>query len=137
MLHKQTLLGIGQTHFDRYGNERDSFLESSLVTKHGPIIASRRVNSWVWYRNVQIRAAWQIFKNQPFAGKLMRTDFWDSQGPVPEHYQERCTTINTAHYSEMLTDWLKPAIPCKRRRLLLKYIVLLHGNAAHTAETLR
>jgi hypothetical protein len=43
MLHKQTHLDICQ-HLDRYGNEREAFLESSLVTKYGCIIASRRVN---------------------------------------------------------------------------------------------
>ena len=72
----------------------------------------------------------------------MLTVFWDSQGPVVEHYQERGTTINSAWYSEMLTDRLKPAIRSRRRGLLSKDVVLLHDNAhphtaAHTAETLR
>ena len=72
----------------------------------------------------------------------MLTVFWDSQGPVLEHYQERGTTINSARYSEMLTDRLKPAIRSRRRGLLLKSVVLLHDNArqhiaAHTAATLR
>jgi hypothetical protein len=80
-------------------------------------------------------------QQEPFAGKMMRTVFWDSQGPVLEHYQERGTTINSTRYSEMLTDWLKPAIRSKCRGLLLKDVVLLHDNAhshtaAHTAETL-
>jgi hypothetical protein len=30
--------------------------------------------------------------------------FWDSQGPVLEHYQEMGKTINSASYSEILTD---------------------------------
>ena len=72
----------------------------------------------------------------------MLTVFWDSQGPVLEHYQERGTTINSVQYSEMLTDRLKPAIRSKHRRLLSEGIVLLHYNAcshiaAHTAETIR
>ena len=80
-------------------------------------------------------------KTQPSAGKLMLTVFWDSQGPVLEHYQERGTTTNSPRYSEMLTDRLKPAIRSKRRGLLLKSVVLLHDNArphtaAHTTETL-
>ena len=71
----------------------------------------------------------------------MPTVFWDSQGSVLEHYQERGTTINSARYSEMLTDRLKPAIRSKRRGLLSKGVVLLHDNArphtaAHTVETL-
>jgi hypothetical protein len=48
--------------------------------------------------------------------------------------QERGTTINSARYSEMLTDRLKPAIQSKRLGLLSKGIVLLHDNACpHTA----
>ena len=71
----------------------------------------------------------------------MLTEFWDSQGPVLEHYEGRGTTINSKRYSEMLTDRLKPAIRSKRRGLLSK-VLLLHDNArphtaAHTAETLR
>ena len=72
----------------------------------------------------------------------MLTVFWDSQGPVLEHYQERGTTINSARYSEMFTDRLKPAIRSKCRGLLSKGDVLLNDNAgphtaAHTAETLQ
>lgn len=72
----------------------------------------------------------------------MLTVFWDSQGPLLEHYQERGTTINSVRYSEMLTAKLKPAIRSKRRGLLSKGVVLLHDNArphtaAHTAETLQ
>ena len=46
----------------------------------------------------------------------------DSQGPVLEHYQEMGTTINSARYSEMLTDRLKPTIRNKRRGLLSKVL---------------
>ena len=68
--------------------------------------------------------------------------FWDSQGPVLEHYQKRGTAVNSGWYCEMLTERLKPAIRSKRRGLLSKGAVLLHNNArphtaAHTAETLR
>ena len=37
----------------------------------------------------------------------MLTVFWESQGPVLEHYEERGTTINSAWYSEKLTDRLQ------------------------------
>ena len=64
--------------------------------------------------------------------------FWDWQGPVLEHYQERGTTINSAWYSEMLTDRLKPAIRSKCQVLQLKGVELLHDDARlHTAETLQ
>jgi histone-lysine N-methyltransferase SETMAR len=81
------------------------------------------------------------FKTQPSAGKVMLTVFWDSQGPILEPYQERGTTVSSAHYSETLCDKLKPAI----QGLLLKGVALLHDSAhphtaahtvAHTVETL-
>jgi len=70
----------------------------------------------------------------------MLTVFWDSQGPILEHYQERGSALNSAHYSEMLIDRLKPEIRSIRRGQLSKGIVLLHDNAclhiaAHTVET--
>jgi hypothetical protein len=43
-------------------------------------------------------------KTKPSAGKVMLTVFWDSQGPVLEHYQEKGTTVNGARYSEMLHE---------------------------------
>ena len=81
-------------------------------------------------------------QTQPSAVKLMLKVYWDLQGPVLEHYQERGKTINSAQYNEILTDKVKPAIRSKRRGLLSKGVVLLHDNArphtaAHTAETLR
>jgi histone-lysine N-methyltransferase SETMAR len=81
-------------------------------------------------------------KSQPSAGKLMLTAFWDSQGPVLEHHQEKGPTINSARCSEMLTEDLKPKLRIKRRGLLSKGVVILHDNArphtsAHTADTLQ
>ena len=72
----------------------------------------------------------------------MLTVFGDSQGPILEHNQERGTTINSARYSKMLSDRLKPAIRSKRRELLSKSVLLLQENArphtaAHVAEKLR
>jgi len=82
------------------------------------------------------------YKSQPSAGKLMLTVFWDSQGPILEHYQERGSTINCVRYSEMLIDKLKPEIRSKRPGQLSKGNVLLHDNArshtaAHTVETIQ
>jgi hypothetical protein len=53
------------------------------------------------------------FKNQLPTGKLMLTYFWNSQGLVLKHLQQRGTTINSALYSEMFTDRLKPEIQSK------------------------
>ena len=74
--------------------------------------------------------------------KISAFSFWDSQGPILEHYQDRGSTINSASYSEMLIDRLKPEIQSKCRGKLLRGIVLLHGNAclhtaAHTVKTLQ
>jgi hypothetical protein len=33
------------------------------------------------------------FKTQPSVGKVM-TLFWDAQGPIFEHHEERGTTVN-------------------------------------------
>ena len=70
---------------------------------------------------------------------IRRNDvFWDSQGPVLEHYQEKGITMNSARYSEMHTDRLKPAIRSKRRGLLSKSVVLLQDNArTHTVASKR
>jgi len=50
------------------------------------------------------------FKMHPTAGRLMLTVFWDLQWLLLEHYQERGSTVNSAHYSEMQCDEIKPAI---------------------------
>ena len=143
VLHKQTRLDICQQHLDCYGNERDVFLDRIITgdetwIHHCEPESKRQSMEWKHPQSPSKKK----FKSQPSTGKLMLTVFWDSQGPVLEHYQERGTTINSARYSEMLTDRLKPAIRSKRRGLLSKSVVLLHDNAhphtaAHTAETLR
>ena len=56
------------------------------------------------------------YKSQPSGGKVMFILFWDSQGPILEHYQEGGTTVNSVHYCEMLRDQLKQAEKKQRRR---------------------
>ena len=80
------------------------------------------------------------FKTQPSAGKVMLTLFWDSKGPVLEDNLEKGRTINSARYSDLLTNNLKPAVRTKGRGLLSKKVLLLHDNArphtaSHTVET--
>ena len=87
-----------------------SWTESSLVTKHGSTIRSRSVNGRVWNGNIHNRLSEKKVKSQTTAGKLMLTVFCDSQGPILGHYKERGSTINSAHYSEMLIGRLKPEI---------------------------
>ncbi|PNF15535.1 hypothetical protein B7P43_G16529, partial [Cryptotermes secundus] len=143
VLHKQTRLDICQQHLDRYGNERDVFLDRIITgdetwIHHCEPESKRQSMEWKHPQSPSKKN----FKSQLSARKLMLTVYLDSQGRILEHFQERGTTINSARYSEMLTDRPKPAIRSKCPGLLSKGVVLLHDSArphtaAHTAETLR
>ena len=75
------------------------------------------------------------FKSQRSAGNLMLTVFWDSQGPILEHYMEKGVTVTSVNYCNMLRNELKPAIRSKWRRRLTQGVLLLHDNACpHTAH---
>lgn len=82
----------------------------------------------------------KMFKSQPTAEKVMLPVFWDSRGPLLEHYQERGSTVNSACYSTMLCDKLKPAIQSNVNNSCPKGGVFLHDNArphsaTHVANT--
>ena len=62
----------------------------------------------------------QKFKSQPSAGKLMLTVFWDSQGPILEHYMEKGVTVTSVNYCNMLRNELRLAIHSKRRGRLTR-----------------
>jgi len=76
--------------------------ESSWKMKHGSTITSQ-------IANILIHPPKKIQKH-PTAGSFMLTVFWDSQQLLLEHYQERGSTVNSAHYSGMQCDEIKPAI---------------------------
>jgi len=143
MLHKQTRFDICQQNLDHYDKEGDAFLDKIVTgdetwVHHYDPGCKSQIMEWK-HPQSPIR---KNIKSQPSAGKLMLAVFWDSQGPILEHYQERGSTINNAHYSEMLIDKMKPEIRSKCRGQLSKGIVLLHDNAlqhttAHTVETLQ
>jgi hypothetical protein len=60
--------------------------------------------------------------------------FWDISGPIHEHYQQKGKTVNSARYSTMLEEEVKPVIRSRRHGILSKRILLLHDNAQpHTA----
>ena len=85
--------------------------------------------------NVRGSPAKKKFKTQPSAGKVILTIFWDSKGSILEDYLEKGRTINSARYSDLLANNLKPAVRTKRRGLLSKKVLLLHDNARpHTAS---
>ena len=68
-------------------------------------------------------------------GMLMMTVFWESQGPIFEHYMEKSVTVTIVSYCNMLRNELRPAIRLKRRGRLTQDVLLLHGNARpHTAH---
>ncbi|PNF29175.1 hypothetical protein B7P43_G11865 [Cryptotermes secundus] len=63
-----------------------------------------------------------------FRGEGDANRFGGSKGPILEDYLEKWCTVNSARYSDLLANNLKPAIRTKRRGLLSKD-VLLHDNA--------
>ena len=82
------------------------------------------------------------FKTQASVGKVILTIFWDVNGPILVHFQEKGQTVSSAQSSDMLQNEMKPAIRSKCRGLLSKRVSLLHNNAsphmvAHTVDTLR
>jgi len=50
------------------------------------------------------------FKTEASAGKIMLTIFWEVNGPILVHFQEKGQTVTSARYTDMLVNELKPAI---------------------------
>ena len=71
----------------------------------------------------------------------MLNNFWEINDPILVPFHENGQIVNSARYSDMLVNELKPAIRSKRRGLLSKTVLLLHNarphTAAHTVDTLR
>jgi histone-lysine N-methyltransferase SETMAR len=114
----------------RYHAEGEQFLSCSVTGDE----------TWVHYYEQESRRqsmewlhtsspAKKKFKSAPSAGELMVTLFWDMNGLVREHYQEKGESVNSVRYSTMLEEKLKPTIRCRCRRLLCKGVLLLHDNA--------
>jgi histone-lysine N-methyltransferase SETMAR len=131
-------LTICRSLLNRYGQEGDAILrriitgDETWIHRYAP--ESKR-HSLEWKHPTS--PAKKKFKIQSSAGKMMLTVFWDLQGPILKHHQERGTTVNSVRYSEMLRDKFKPTIRTKRRGLLSEGVALLHNNGAYTVETLR
>jgi len=60
------------------------------------------------------------YKTQASAGKVMLTIFWNVNGPILVHFQEKGQTVTSAQYSDMLVNELKPTIQLKRLGTSLK-----------------
>jgi histone-lysine N-methyltransferase SETMAR len=81
------------------------------------------------------------FKTQASIGKIMLTTFWDVNGSILVHVQEKGQNVTSARYSDILVNKLKNAIRSKRRGILSKRVLLIRDNArsrtaAHTVDTL-
>jgi len=57
----------------------------------------------------------KAFQAQTLVGKLTRALFWDSIGPLLEHYQAKGQTMKSKRCCALLADELKPAIRTKRK----------------------
>lgn len=70
----------------------------------------------------------KAFQAQSLVGKLMRTLFWDSIGPLLEHYQAKGQTMKSKRYCALLADELKPAIRTKRKGRQSQTVILQQDN---------
>jgi len=60
--------------------------------------------------------------------KVMATIFWDCKGVLLVDYLPQKTTMTGPYYGEVLTN-LRHAVKEKRREILTRGLLLLHGNA--------
>ena len=119
---------------ERYNREGDNFLNRIITGDE----------TWVHYYEPETKRQsmqWKHAsspsskKSQPSAGKLLLTVFWDSEGPILEHYMEKDVTVRSVNYYNMLRNELRPAIRSKRRGSLTQGVLLLHDNARpHMAQ---
>jgi len=139
--HKHAGQTICQEHLDCHVCEGDAFPHRNVTGDE----------SWVYHYEPEGKGqsmqwkhpsslANKKFKTQSSAGKVMLTIFWDVNGPMLVHFQEKGQTVTSAWYSDMLVNKLKPAIRLRRRGLLSKRVLLLHDNTcphtdAHTVDT--
>jgi len=134
--HKRNCQHICSSLLERYGHEGDNFLNHIITGDE------------TWVHHYEPETKWQSmqwkhtsspsykkFKSQPSAGKLLLTVFWESQGPILEHYMEKGVTVTSVNYCNMLRNELRPAVRSKRRGRLTQGVLLLHDNARpHTAH---
>ena len=136
--HKDTRRIISQRHLQRYegeGDEGEDFLERIITSDETWVHhfePESKLQSMTWKHPDS--PVPKKFKTRASAGKLKLTVFWDSRGPILEHYTESGSTVTSDRYCDMLRNSLRPAIRTKRRGLLSRGIILLHDNArSHSA----
>jgi len=134
--HKRNRQHICSSLLGRYNREGDNILNRIITgdetwVHHYKPETKRQSMQWKHPSSPSSKK----FKSQPSAGKLLLTVFWDSQGPILEHYMEKDVTVRSVNYYNMLRNELRPAIRSKRRGSLTQGVLLLHDNARpHMAQ---
>ena len=132
--HKHNGQHICTSLLERYSREGDNFL-NRIVTgdetwvHHYEPETKRQSMQWTHTLSPSKK-----FKSQPSAGKLLMTVFWDSQGPILEHYMEKGVTVTSINYSNMLKNELRPAIRLKWRgrcSAVTRQCTLSYGTPHH------
>ena len=119
--HKCARQTICQENLDHHACEGDVFLHRIVTgdkswVYHFEPESKRQSMQWKHLSSL----ANKKFKTQASAGKVMLTIFWDVNGPILVHFQEKGQTVTSARYSDMLVNKMKPAIRSEERGLLLK-----------------
>jgi len=128
--HKRNCQHICSSLLERYNHEDDNFLNHIITGDE----------TWFHHYEPETKRhtsspSSKKFKSQPSAGKLLLTVFWDSQGPILEHYMEIGVTVTSVNYFNMLRNELRLAIRSKQRGRLTHGVLLLRDNARpHTAH---
>jgi histone-lysine N-methyltransferase SETMAR len=109
--HKHAWHTICQQHLDHHVREGDAFLHQ-IVTED---------ESWVYHYEQESKRQSMQWKHPVISGqqKIQYTAFhweshvdifWDVNGPILVHFQEKGQTLISARYSDILVNELKPMI---------------------------
>jgi hypothetical protein len=116
--HKHAWLIICQEHLDHNVMKETPFsIELWQGTSPGYTFMNQRGRDNRCGGSTRCLLPTKNFKTQASGGKVMLTIFWDVDGPIFVHFQEKGQTATSALYSDMLVNELKPAIRSKLRGL--------------------
>ena len=100
------------------------FIRSICHVREGDAFLHRMVSgdeSWVYHYEPESKRQsmqWKYqsspankkFKTQASAGKVMLIIFWDVNGPLLMHFQQKGQTVTSVRYSDKQVNKLKPVI---------------------------
>ena len=97
--HKRDRQHTCSSLLERYNRDGDNFLNRIITgdeiwVHHYEPETKRQSTQWKHTSSSSSKK----FKSRPSAGKLMLTVFWDSQGPILEHYMEKGVTVTIVNY---------------------------------------